>query len=275
MEENTEKQVVAVIQPAALMKQAQEVAGLCRDIVKKTVVSIGKGNKARNYVKVEGWQAIANAFNCVGAARDVTKVYDEASGEFLGFRAIGEVRRLSDSQIISGGEGFVGCDEVRWFGGEADVWDVDKRKFVTKKYDPAPEYMSRAMCQTRAISRACRAAFAFVVVLIDENLSTTPAEEVAPGDEPHGQEKAVSGREVPTGAENESGGETKPWQEVVCSYGKKGGKLREHKLGTLTTLNLNFLYREFCASGRAIEPKDREMAAALIRWAEETGDFRE
>jgi hypothetical protein len=37
------------------------------------------------------------------------------------------------------------------------------------------------MCQTRAISRACRSAFAHIVVLIDKSLSTTPAEEV-----PHG-----------------------------------------------------------------------------------------
>jgi hypothetical protein len=41
-----------------------------------------------------------------------------------------------------------------------------------------PTYAKRAMCQTRAISRACRSAFAHVVVLIDRNLSTTPAEEV-------------------------------------------------------------------------------------------------
>jgi len=41
-----------------------------------------------------------------------------------------------------------------------------------------PEYARRAMAQTRAISRACRSAFAFVVVLIDESLSTTPAEEM-------------------------------------------------------------------------------------------------
>jgi hypothetical protein len=34
------------------------------------------------------------------------------------------------------------------------------------------------MAQTRAISRVCRSAFAHVVVLIDKELSTTPAEEV-------------------------------------------------------------------------------------------------
>src|SRR3546814_13737348 len=37
------------------------------------------------------------------------------------------------------------------------------------------------MAQTRAISRACRSAFAHVVVMIDADLATTPAEEVPDG----------------------------------------------------------------------------------------------
>jgi hypothetical protein len=40
------------------------------------------------------------------------------------------------------------------------------------------EYAKRAMAQTRAISRACRSAFAFVVTMMDAGLETTPAEEV-------------------------------------------------------------------------------------------------
>ncbi len=48
----------------------------------------------------------------------------------------------------------------------------------TKTYQKRPDYAIRAMAQTRAISRACRSAFAHVVVMIDASLSTTPAEEV-------------------------------------------------------------------------------------------------
>ena len=40
------------------------------------------------------------------------------------------------------------------------------------------EYAKRAMAQTRAISRACRSAFAFIVTYMDAGLETTPAEEV-------------------------------------------------------------------------------------------------
>ena len=129
------------------IRQATDVAGACREIVKATAQRIGN----RDYVRVEGWQSIAVAHGCVASARDVEKVEG-------GWRCIGEVRRMDTGQAISTAEGFLGDDEEMWA----------KR----------PTYARRAMCQTRAISRACRSAFAHVVVLIDKNLSTTPAEEV-------------------------------------------------------------------------------------------------
>jgi hypothetical protein len=90
----------------------------------------------------------------VASARDVERLED-------GYRCIGEVKRMDNGQVISSAEGFLGDDEPMW----------EKR----------PTYAKRAMCQTRAISRACRSAFAHIVVLIDKSLSTTPAEEVPYG----------------------------------------------------------------------------------------------
>lgn len=135
---------------AAHIRQATDVAGACREIVKATAQRIGQ----KDYVRVEGWQSIAVAHGCVASARDVERVED-------GWRCIGEVRRMDTGQVIATAEGFLGDDEEMWA----------KR----------PTYAKRAMCQTRAISRACRSAFAHVVVLIDRNLSTTPAEEVPLG----------------------------------------------------------------------------------------------
>ena len=132
------------------MRQATDVASVCREIVNATAQQIG----VKRYVRVEGWQSIAIAHGCVASARDVERLED-------GFRCIGEVKRMDNGQVISSAEGFLGDDEPMW---------------ATR-----PTYAKRAMVQTRAISRACRSAFAHIVVLIDRNLSTTPAEEV-----PHG-----------------------------------------------------------------------------------------
>lgn len=135
---------------ADLYRRATDVADVCREIVLKTAMTI----QGKRYVKIDGWQSLANTFGCVASARDVKKVEG-------GITAIGEIRRMSDGAIIATGEGFVGEDEPMWAG--------------------RPEYARRAMAQTRACSRACRTAFAFVVTMIDANLSTTPAEEVPEG----------------------------------------------------------------------------------------------
>lgn len=141
MEENT----------ATLMRRASDVAGVCKQIVLNTALNI----QGRKYVRVEGWQAIATAHGCIASSRDVEKIEG-------GWRAIGVIKRISDGVELASAEGFVGVDETK-------TWAV------------RPEYACRAMAQTRAISRACRSAFAHVVVLMDAGLSTTPAEEVPDG----------------------------------------------------------------------------------------------
>ncbi len=135
-------------------RRSTDAAGLCRDIVIKTAMKI----QQKRYVTVEGWQAIAIAHGCAASADNVERVNDEGMS---GFKAIGTIRRMSDGQEIARAEGFLGDDEGMWA----------KR----------PVYARRAMAQTRAISRACRSAFAHVVVMIDAGLSTTPAEEVPMG----------------------------------------------------------------------------------------------
>ena len=126
---------------------ATNAAGTCKEIVLRTAQNI----QGRKYVRVEGWQAIANAFGCVASSRNVERVEG-------GIRAIGMVRRMADGQVIAEAEGFVGDDEKTWANRN--------------------EFARRAMAQTRAISRACRSAFAFVVTLMDAGLETTPAEEM-------------------------------------------------------------------------------------------------
>jgi len=155
---------------AAYHRQATDVAGVCKDIVHQTAQTIG----GRKYVRVEGWQAIATAHGCVASARDVEKIEG-------GWRAIGEVRRMDTGSVIATAEGFLGTDEPVWA----------KR----------PEYAKRAMAQTRAISRACRSAFAHVVVLIGGGLETTPAEEVPAEGFSDSPRPASAPRQVPRLAE--------------------------------------------------------------------------
>jgi hypothetical protein len=168
MEEPTESLVTA--NASLQMRQATDVAGVCAEIVKKTAITI----QGKKYVKVEGWMAIATAYGCIAGACNVQTPIG-------GVSALGELRKISDGTLIATAEGFVGEDEAMWFGGEKEVKDKPSPTGWTKRTLPGrPMYAIRAMAQTRAISRVCRSAFAHVVVLIDSNLSTTPAEEIPP-----------------------------------------------------------------------------------------------
>lgn len=153
---------VATIRPASNVeayRASTDAAELCKSIVVATSSTIQK----RRYVSVEGWQAVARAHGCAAGARDVERVEG-------GVRAIGEVRDILTGQLIATAEGFVGEDEPVWYGGGKDKWG--------KPYVKRPDYAIRAMAQTRAMSRACRSAFAHVVVMMNAGLQTTPAEEV-------------------------------------------------------------------------------------------------
>jgi hypothetical protein len=170
----TDMNAMIPVSNAEVYRASTDAAGLCRDIVLNTAQKIGD----RQYVRVEGWQAIAIAHGCTASARDVEVVEG-------GVRAIGEIRRMSDGALIAQAEGFVGEDEPTWYGGVSRAWKWGAKKgekiWYDKESPKRPDYAIRAMAQTRAISRACRSAFAHVVVLIDTNLSTTPAEEVPYG----------------------------------------------------------------------------------------------
>jgi hypothetical protein len=142
---------LAVISTAAearqLMERASGVAAAAKQIVTATAIDIA----GKKYVKVEGWMAVAAAYGCIASSEEPLRLD-------TGYQARGVVRRMSDGVILATGYGFVGDDEITW---------ADR-----------PEYARRAQCQTRAISRACRSAFAFVVVLMQAGLETTPAEEM-------------------------------------------------------------------------------------------------
>ena len=148
--------------PATLILRARDVAGVCAEIVKRTAMTI----QGKKYVRVEGWQSIAAAYGCVASAKDVRRIES-------GVQAIGELHRIGDGALLASAVGFVGEDEPTWYGGE-----ITDRYGKPRKLPKRPDFAIQAMAQTRAISRVCRSAFAFVVVLIDGNLSTTPAEEM-------------------------------------------------------------------------------------------------
>lgn len=108
--------------------------------------------RGKKYIRAEGWQALAAAN---GLSPRISMVEEMTNGDI---RAVCDLIRLSDGETVASSEGFVGTDEPMW--------------------QNRPRYARRGMAQTRATSRACRSALAWIVPLLDADLSTTPAEEM-------------------------------------------------------------------------------------------------
>jgi hypothetical protein len=146
----SEQQLVP-IDAAQNYKLATSVAALCKEIVLKTSAKI----QGKSFVKVEGWQSIAAAHGCIPEIESCTETDIEGVHGIVCWAVL---RRMSDQAILSRACGFVGSDESTWGGRN--------------------KYARIAMAQTRAMSRVCRHAFAYVVVMMDAGLETTPAEEI-------------------------------------------------------------------------------------------------
>lgn len=160
--DQVERMALAAQSGPSLFRTSTDAAGLCREIVLHSAKTI----QGRKFVQVEGWQAIAIAHGCAASSGEVKRT------EEGGFLAVGRVINMTTGVVVAEAEGYVGPDEPVWFGGK------DGRGRTLPK---RPDYAIRAMAQTRAISRACRSAFAHVVVMMNAGLSTTPAEEVPDG----------------------------------------------------------------------------------------------
>lgn len=140
--------------PQQVMTLVSQVASATKTLVGNAIINL----QGKKYIRVEGWQAIAAAHGCTVTADSVST--DDKGN----VSAMACVRRLRDGAMLGQAEGYVGMDEV---------------------WGKRPTYARRAMAQTRAISRACRNAFAHVVVAMNSEhatgFETTPAEEVPDG----------------------------------------------------------------------------------------------
>lgn len=288
---------------SALWRQATDVAHVCKEIVKKCVVTIAE----RRYVRVEGWMAISVAHGCIASIRSVEKVENE------GVKAVAEVRRISDQAILATAEGFVGMDEPDWYGGTVTRYVKKRGKEVTLTLPKRADHAIRAMAQTRGISRVLRAGFSHVVVLIDEGLSTIPYEEIAGTEEPEKDDDKPSRPDNIPGAKSEGTGGAAPtettggtssassnapggagekkdvnvprdgelalrdqfrgrkWEAVEIHFGKQKGKV----LGELGSKSLGWWIKEWRPQpygNKGIPEEDLKLRAALDVAEEETAN---
>lgn len=168
------------LEPKAQVEKATEIANALYDVIEKQkLYSIIQGKK---YVKVEGWELLGTFLGILPRERAVS--CDDAGN----FEASVDLIRASDGCVVGGASAICGVDEKRW--------------------THADRYARRSMAITRAIGKAYRCSFSWIVCLA--GYEATPEEEIpkeervnasartdsAPGDfdpnPPRGSSKAAS-----------------------------------------------------------------------------------
>ena len=236
-------ELVTQNEAALEMQRTNNVADVCRGIVRKTVKKI----QGKDYVQVEGWQSIATAHGCVAGSDAPVYLSDVPE---KGYQARGYITHIATGNVISTAYGFVGDDEVQWAN--------------------RPAYARQAMAQTRAISRACRSAFAHVVVMMDDNLQVTPAEEVP--DEGFNNIKYNPSNAQQHAKDIMANVADGHWAGVVIPFGKN----KDKRLGELSPKSVNWYFenyqpREYPEGSGKFSDRDVELRNALNSWGKENG----
>ncbi len=137
--------------PKELIAEATEKAAAVKDVIERQgLFSLISGKK---YVQVEGWVTLAAMYGLVPSIESTTQIPAGPGG----WEAKAELRRMDTGMVLATAEAECGTE------GDGD--------WLTRA-----SYAQRSMAETRAVSKVCRIALSWVIVLA--GYSVTPAEEV-------------------------------------------------------------------------------------------------
>ena len=183
--EDGNQQIVPAASAKDVVDAGREYAAALMDVVKnqqkkKLVHRIGNNR----YLAAEAWLMIARFNGTVPMIQETVPVEDE--GKVIGYKARAVIRRLADGVDVSAAESMCGLTE-----------------HVTKgqKDEGSRRNAAMSMAQTRASAKACRIAYAHIVVLA--GYEPTPAEEMG-----------ATGSEVPIETHEDPPQRAKPAQRA-------------------------------------------------------------
>lgn len=146
------KQSLFDLEPDDQVLMATKIANSLTKVIEKQ--RLFHDIQGKKYVKVEGWELLGTFLGILPRERSVIEREDGS------FEAAVDLIRASDGVVIGGASAICGTDERRW--------------------KTADRYARRSMAVTRAVGKAYRSSFSWIISLA--GYATTPAEEM-PRDE--------------------------------------------------------------------------------------------
>lgn len=136
------------MEPKEQIAKATEMANALADVIEKQ--KLYSNIQGKKYVKVEGWELLGAFLGILPRESSVVR-YEDGS-----YEARVDLIRTANGCVVGGASAVCGVDEKRWKG--------------------ADEFARRSMAVTRAVGKAYRCSFSWILTL--SGYDPTPAEEL-------------------------------------------------------------------------------------------------
>lgn len=200
--------------PKDMLKQAQEVAEVLVDVVKKQELSQKIGS--REHIYVTAWQFLAHFYGVSAKVTELVPYVDELTGA-AGFKATAEAILISTGMVISCGQAMCLNNEDNWSTRPKYEYHNGQRTQVGDVR--VPSFQLASMAQTRAIGKALSNVLRFVVALA--GYDQTPAEEMTGEEQQHEKEERQNGKEPERKSSNGGNLITEPQRKRLFAIAKE------------------------------------------------------
>jgi hypothetical protein len=234
--------------PEAMVAEAAICANALLAAVRKNAWAQKFGNK--EHLFFEAWSFLSSMYRVTPRIRETRLVQ---IGDVIGYEAFAEAFHVPSQTVISTAEAMCLNDEDNWSLRAEYEWQgpKDNRQKVRIGEKPVPLFQLRSMAQTRAMAKALKGPFSWVVAMA--GYAPRPAEEMGPdptGAPPQGQSVKQPQRDT-TG---KTGSITEPQQKRFYALAKAANKTDDEikrilqHFGFASTKDITWeRYDEICA----------------------------
>lgn len=189
--------------PEQIIAEARMCAEALVAAVKRNgwVQVFGSGKQGREHLYFEAWSFLANMYRVTPRIKETRLVQ---IGDVTGYEAYAEAFHVPSGIVISTADSMCLDDEENWDMRPEYEWrgPSNAREKIKVGERPVPLFQLRSMAQTRAMSRALKGPFSWIVAMA--GYAPTPAEDMGKRGEPS-QSKQQSSAPQQKAAEQQNG----------------------------------------------------------------------
>lgn len=201
--------------PEAMVAEAALCANALLAAVRKNNWAQKFGNK--EHLFFEAWSFLSSMYRVTPRIRETRLVQ---IGDVIGYEAFAEAFHVPSQTVISTAEAMCLNDEDNWSLRAEYEWTgpKDNRQKMKVGDKPVPLFQLRSMAQTRAMAKALKGPFSWVVAMA--GYAPRPAEEM----QPDGQAQPQQPQQPQRNAAAKTGSITEPQQKRFYALAKASNK---------------------------------------------------